>query len=301
MSRTISEGAGRVYGVARVCSVWGVPRSSYYAWSSGASSSGHAVGAPRPKRGPKTALSDDGLLAIIRAYLDASPFAGEGHRKVFAHIKYALRVPTSRSRVLRLMRENQLLSPHRIPSRPPKTHDGSITTSRPNMIWGTDAFRVETSEEGWVWGFIAVDHFNSECVGYHIAKSGSRFEALEPVAMGLHKVYGATGQDAARGLMLRMDHGCQYTSDHFLNQVAYWGITPSFAFVREPQGNGIAERFIKTLKQQVIYGHIFKNSSDLHDAVATFVDVYNRMWRIERLGFLTPAQARSNALTREAA
>ena len=46
----------------------------------------------------------------------------------------------------------------------------------------------------------------------------------------------------ARGLALRMDHGSQYLSDHFLNQLRYWGIHPSFAFVEEPETNGVVER-----------------------------------------------------------
>ena len=40
-----------------------------------------------------------------------------------------------------------------------------------------------------------------------------------------------------------MDHGSQYLSDHFTNQIKFWGIQPSYAFVAEPQTNGVAERF----------------------------------------------------------
>lgn len=53
----------------------------------------------------------------------------------------------------------------------------------------------------------------------------------------------ATSAHAGRGLALRVDHGTQYTADDFLNQVRFWGIAPSFAFVAEPQTNGVAERF----------------------------------------------------------
>jgi transposase InsO family protein len=52
--------------------------------------------------------------------------------------------------------------------------------------------------------------------------------------------------------MLRMDHGSQYTSDDFRNQLKFWGDTASFAFVAEPQTNGVAERFNRTLKEQAI-------------------------------------------------
>ena len=212
MSRTVSEGARKAYGIARVCSVWEVPRSSFYSQARRLAAPRRSVEGPRPKRGPKTALGDGDLLALIVAYLEASPFVGEGHRKVFAHLKIVRGIRTSRTRVLRIMRENALLSPYRTPSGQPKQHDGSITTDRPNLLWGTDGFRVQTLDDGWVWGFIAVDHFNGECVGHHVAKCGTRFEALEPISMALAQIFGATGKDAARGLELRMDHGCQYTS-----------------------------------------------------------------------------------------
>ena len=70
-------------------------------------------------------------------------------------------------------------------------------------------------------------------------------------------MYGSTAAGAARGLALRMDHGSQYLSDHFTNQIKFWGIQPSYAFVAEPQTNGVAERFNRTLKEQIIHGRIY--------------------------------------------
>jgi len=61
---------------------------------------------------------------------------------------------------------------------------------------------------------------------------------------------------------LRMDHGTQYLSDHFTNQVKFWGIHPSYSFVAEPQGNGVVERFNRTLKEQVIHGRITGTSTN---------------------------------------
>ena len=76
----------------------------------------------------------------------------------------------------------------------------------------------------------------------------------------------------ARGLALRMDHGSQYLSDHFTNQIKFWGIQPSYAFVAEPQTNGVAERFNRTLKEQIIHGRIYRNIAELRDAVRDFVE-----------------------------
>ena len=89
-----------------------------------------------------------------------------------------------------------------------------------------------------------------------------------------------------------MDHGSQYRTDHFINQVRFWGITPSFAFVEQPQTNGVVERFNRTLKEQAIYGRVFRNIEDVRRAVGKFVEEYNAQWRVEKNGFLSLRQAR---------
>ena len=54
----------------------------------------------------------------------------------------------------------------------------------------------------------------------------------------------ATGAAAGRGrgLRLRHDHGSNYLADDFQQEVAFFGIESSPSFVREPEGNGVAER-----------------------------------------------------------
>ena len=299
MSRETSEGIGKPYGLERVCRILEFPRSTIYAQQARESAK---VLALRPqRRGPKPKMADADLLAAIRADLDASPFTGEGHRKVWARLRIQRDIRVSRARVLRLMRENALLSPHRRPQGTPNLHDGSITTDRPNDMWGTDGMRIETVDEGWVWVFSAVDHFDACCVGIHAVKTGSRFAALQPIAQGLQTEFGATGVEAGRGLTLRMDHGTQYTADDFLNQIRFWGIAPSFAFVAEPQTNGVAERFNRTLKEQVIHGRVFRNLEEVRNAVTEFKDRYNRHWRLEKLGFMSPLEARQAYAIRKAA
>ncbi|WP_144022060.1 integrase core domain-containing protein, partial [Caballeronia sordidicola] len=125
--------------------------------------------------------------------------------------------------------------------------------------------------------------------------------ALEPISQGLRSEFGAIGAEAGRGLMLRMDHGSQYTSDDFRNQLKFWGVTASFAFVAEPQTNGVAERFNRTLKEQAIHGHIFKNVEEVRAAAIAFKDRYNRHWRLEKLGFMSPLEARQARLLKQAA
>ncbi len=297
MSAAISPATGRSYGVERVCRVWEQPRSSYYAQREETS----AEPARAARRGPRPKLTDAELERLIRADLAASPFLGEGHRKVWARLKVVQGVRVSRKRVLRIMREQHLLSPRRVRRGAGLLHEGTITTDAPNVMWGTDGARVLTVEDGWGWIFVGVEHFSTECVGFHVCKEGTRYEALQPIAMGLTRIYGSVEADVARGLELRMDHGTQYLADHFLNQLRFWGIKPSFAFVEQPQTNGVAERFIRTLKEQVIHGRVYRTIEEVRQAVAAFVQRYNDEWRVEKLGFLTPREAREQWGRREAA
>lgn len=286
MSSAISPATGKVYGVQRVCAAWDVPRSSFYGRVA------RKTVLPTPlKRGPKTPLTDDEVLALIRTDLETSSFIGEGHRKVWARLRFVKEIKVGRKRVLRLMRENNLLSPHRVVQGHPKEHDGKIITAAPNVMWGTDGTKIFTLEEGWCWLFTAVEHWNAECVGWHVTKNGDRFAALQPVSMGIKARFGSVGSAAARGLVLRMDHGTQYLSEHFQNQIKFWGMAPSFAFVAEPQTNGVTERFNRTLKEQVIYGRNYRTAEEVRVAVADFMDRYNPLWLVEKLGFRSPRQA----------
>ena len=264
---------------------------------------GHGLlsGWSRARRGPPPRQSDAQLLAAIRTDLARSPFHGEGHRKVHARLRILDGIRVARTRVLRVMRAHGLLSPHRGRQGPAKTHDGRVITQAPNVMWGTDGVRVFTLDDGWGWIFAAVEHWNAECVGWHVCKVGSRFAALDPIAQGLDRRYGSLDADVARGLALRMDHGSQYLSDHFLKQIRYWGIHPSFGFVEEPETNGVAERWNRTLKEQAIHGRIFQNLEAVRAAVADFVERYNQTWRLEKLGYHTPIEAREEYELRQAA
>jgi len=298
MSATISLATGKPYGIQRVCEVWEVPRSTFYDRKARLESVSPAAPA---KRGPKTALSDEDLLDLIRDDLATSTFKGEGHRKVWGRLRFVKGHKVGRKRVLRIMRENHLLSPYRVAQGTPNLHEGKIITCAPNVMWGTDGTKVFTLENGWCWLFTAVEHWNAECVGWHVAKTGDRFAALQPISMGLMKHYGSVKADAARGLTLRMDNGSQYLSEHFQNQIKFWGIASSFAFVREPETNGVVERFNRTIKEQVIYGRTFKTIEDVRAAMAEFVERYNKLWLVEKIGFKSPSQAREEFDFKEAA
>jgi transposase InsO family protein len=289
MSRTASPSSGKPYGVATVCRIWRVARATVYRH--------RAPARPAPPRrpGPAGPVSDPDLVEEIRQVLQRSPFHGEGHRKVWARLRIA-GIRTSKRRVQRLMRENALLAPSRVGSpRGPRAHDGTIIPDTVDVMWGTDLTTTITGQ-GQVAVFVAVDHHSAECVGIHAALRATRFEALEPLRQGVRRHFGAFAKDIARGLTLRHDHGSQYMPDDFQKELRFLGIASSPAFVRAPEGNGCAERFIRTLKENLLWVRSFDSVEELRAALLEFRETYNTTWLIERHGFRPPAAIRQEQL-----
>ena len=92
-----------------------------------------------------------------------------------------------------------------------------------------------------------------ECTGIHASASGNRFEALEPIRQGVRTHFGDYTEKIADGLAVRHDHGPAYMADDFQEELDFLGIQSSPSFIREPEGNGCAERFIRLLKENLLW------------------------------------------------
>jgi transposase InsO family protein len=260
-----------------ICQVWRVARSSVYATAA-------PLGAApmQSKRGPKTPVTDPDLVAAIRRVLSETPFHGEGYRKVRARLAHR-GVAVGGKRVLRLMRQHQLLAPRRLgPPNGDPAHAGTITTTRPNEMWGTDATRFYTEHDGWCWFFGAIDRLARGETRRSLG--GARIAAPSRTA------------GAGRGQRpCRSPPGPGARLGEWINEVKWLGITISPSYVGEPECNGVAERFMRTLKEQCIYLHRFETLAEAQRIIGEFIARYNAEWLIERLGHQTPSGARAAA------
>ena len=186
------------------------------------------------RRGPPPALSDAQLLAAIRSDLARSPFQGEGHRSTRGCGSYGVRV--SRTRVLRVMRAQGLLSPHRGGRVTRKRTTGRLSLRRPTSCG--DRRRAGVHRGGrWVW----LDHWNAECVGWHVCKVGSRFAALDRSRKG-------SGDSTARSRRTWPAGWHGWTTAASICQTTSSTI-PQLR--REPETNGVVDGI--ALKEQAIY------------------------------------------------
>ncbi len=286
-----SPRTGQRYPVSMICAVYRLPRSTFYGRTRGSATGEATVPA---KRGPRSRWSDEEVLAGIRRVLQESPFHNEGYRKVRARLK-ARGISVGRNRVLRIMRENGLLAPvRRYASHGDRAHGGKIRAERPNELWGADATRFYTRRDGWCWFFGAIDHCSRDIVGWHVAKRGDRWAALEPIRQGIRAYYRDYSRKVALGLGLRHDWGPQYTANQFHGELRWLGIRSTPAYVGEPECNGIMERWIRTLKEECLYLYDFESLEEAQEIIRRFIKQYNEQWLLERFDYQTPQQVRES-------
>ena len=155
MSQAISPTTNKPYGLKRVCEAWDIARCSFY----------RKCFTPE-KRGPKPNVEEKILLEKIQKDLQTTPFRGEGHRKVHARLKRA-GTKVGRNRVLRVMKENNLLSPKsEVLIKPPNPHDGQITTFECSQRdVGIGRNKSKTVDDG----FTGLDFHRSRALEYRVS------------------------------------------------------------------------------------------------------------------------------------
>ena len=111
--------------------------------------------------------------------------------------------------------------------------------------------------------------------------------ALEPIRQGVRERFGPIGDGVAGGLRLRHDHGSNDLADDFQQEVAFFGIESSPSFVREPEGHGVAERFLRTVKENLLWVRSFDTIEELRLALLEFqadVQTSSGCWRRTTIG-----------------
>ena len=85
-------------------------------------------------------------------------------------------------------------------------------------------------------------------------------------------------------------------SQDFQQELTFLGIISSPSFVREPEGNGVAERFIRTLKENLLWVQTFATIEELRFALQDFARQYNETWLVARHAYRPPAEVRAMQL-----
>jgi len=184
----------------------------------------------------------------------------------------------------RLWRQEGLLVPQkRVKRRRIGAGENGIVrrrATRKNEVWGMDFVQDRTADGRPFRMLVVLDEYTRECL------------AIECLREAIHFTKGRYEIEVAAGTKLRHDHGSQFISHAFQDELKTLGIESSPSFVRQPEGNGCVERFIRTLKEQLLWLHRFRTVEELNQALRGFAKRFNNHWIIGRIGYRTPAAHR---------
>jgi putative transposase len=174
---------------------------------------------------------------------------------------------------------------------------GHVVVPESNRRWATDLTTTWTARDGWV-ALVPVldcgDRFSFEIA---VTKSQDASEVLAPLEGALREEFGERRLVPA-DLELRSDHGPQYTGADCEQLCARWSVTHTFAAVGRPTGNAVAERFIETLKVELLWTRDWESIDELRAAVREWLRSYNYERPHQALNWKTPAEKRDENLGR---
>jgi len=103
-------------------------------------------------------------------------------------------------------------------------------------------------------------------------------------------------ENVPEGVDFRTDHGPQYTGADCAALVEEWNIDHTYAPVGGPTGNAVAERVIRTLKEEVIWLRDWERVDEVRAAMVAWVQRYNHERPHQSLDYATPAEYRAKKL-----
>jgi putative transposase len=219
-----------------------------------------------------------------------------GHRRIAALLSRA-GVAVNKKRVLRLMREDNLLCLRKRAFVRPTTvsrHGWRIWPNlawrlqpmAPNQLWVADITYVRLAEE---FAYLAVllDAFSRRVVGWAMASHVQASLALAALEMALSsRVLSPAG-----GLIHHSDRGVQYACGDYIARLAAHGIQPSMSRIGCPYDNAMAESFMKTLKTEEVDGRAYRDLIAAKGAIGGFIEqVYNRQRLHSALAYRSPME-----------
>jgi putative transposase len=279
--------------VKLLCATFELSRAAYYAEARRqrgdelGDSDGKVVKLPRRP----SHTSAEVVLLRIREVLARETATAWGVRKVWATLRReGLKV--SRRRVHAIMRAHGLVLAR--DSEPGEPARGHVTVPEPNRRIATDLTTVWTRRDGVVALVPTIDCGDRTAV-IEVTKDQHGPAILASVEAKLVAAFGSP-ENVPEGVELRTDHGPQYTGADCEALCKRWKLHHTFAPVARPTGNAVVERFIRTLKEELIWLRDWDSADELRTSIAGWLDHYLHHRPHQALNWQTPSERRAERL-----
>jgi transposase InsO family protein len=258
-----------------LCQLVGVSRASYY------------------RRWQKRKPTDEEMAVRDRLQCVALKHRHCGYRRITRLLKREGWV-INHKRVLRLMREDNLLSLRRrkFVVTTDSTHSWQVypnlarhmQLSAINQLWVADITYVRLQQE-FIYLAVILDRYSRRVVGWSLSRQLDSRVAEQALDMALEE------RRPAPGLVHHSDRGVQYACGDYVQRLEICGITISMSRPGNPYDNAWAESFMKTLKAEEVDGRRYRNFNDAKSSIGTFIEeVYNQQRLHSALEYCSPME-----------
>ena len=261
----------------RLCVLFKVSRSGFYAW------------AKRPASSRQR--EDMVLLTHIRAQFKASLYSYGRPRMVEELREEGFQV--GHHRVGRLMRENGIQAVRTRKSRryfshtpamgfAPNLLNQDFTAMAPNQKWSVDISYIET-RKGWLYLAVVIDLYSRKVVGWAVSDRMKMDLALRALRMAI------TLRRPKPGLIHHSDRGSQYCATEYQMELKRHGIKISMSGKGNCYDNAPVESFFKTLKAELVWRMRFETRLKAETSIRNYINnFYNSRRRHSALGNISP-------------
>ncbi len=242
--------------------------------------------------------NDAGLVEEIQAHVAHLPTYG--YRRVWALLRRSREQSGAPcinvKRVYRVMREHQLLLRRPGVRRDKRRHDGRVAVDRSNTRWCSDGFEFRCDDGTPLRVTFALDCCDREAISWAATTGGHSGDVVRDVMLAaVEQRFGTT--QAAQPIEWLTDNGSAYIDHRTRSFARELGLEPLTTPVRSPQSNGMAESFVKTMKDNYV---AYMDKSDAPTALSRLAiafEHYNERHPHKALKYRSPREFRRNAVS----
>ena len=248
-------------------------------------------GRTRP-RGPYRKAGDEGLLPIIRRFVDERPTYG--YRRIAALVNRELadkgRPIVNRKRVHRIMQQAALLLEPCTGRREGRVHDGKVMVMRSNLRWCSDGLEFTCGNQEIIRMAFIIDAFDREIIAW-TAVSGAGISGSDIRDMMLDAVEKRFGfMRAPHPVEHLSDNGSPYTAKETRDFAIALNLVPCFKPVKSPESNGMSEAFVKTFKRDYLRISPLPDAPSVLRQIAGWIEDYNEIHPHSALRMRSPRE-----------
>jgi transposase InsO family protein len=267
------------FSIALLCQVMEVSVSSYYAW----------------RKRPESERKEENQQ-ILEKIKDIHKQSRQtyGSPRVYGELKKQ-NISCSENRVARLMKLHQIAAKRkrRFVVTTDSKHDLPVAenilnqnfqATKSDEKWVTDITYIWT-KEGWLYLAVVLDLFSRKIVGWAMDANMERWLVINALKMALQS------RHPPKGLLHHSDRGSQYASNDYQQVLNDNNICCSMSRKGNCYDNAVLESFFATLKQELVYHHIYQDRKEAKQDIFEYIQVwYNRKRSHSSLGFLSPEE-----------